>query len=384
MRFALWLLGAIVVACIVATLVPQGAEVTEQLQRNPDAAQWLKRLAAAGLTNVFSSWWFVGMLTLLAASLVACMVRRTKLLLHSAGMATADRMNLVGTLLAHAGLLLTLVGGAIRIFCADHGYIQFREGEQVDGFVTEERQRVPLPFALQLVKFEIERYPAASGGKPSEMAVQSEALTIQWPGEAGSEDLPAIVGVTRQVVARTAAAASNQAYQVTILRRVTDFAVDTTTREVRSRSEALVNPAILVRVASREGAPTERWLFARFPDFDMNVMAGQEAKALPFKMNYQVMIRAPEQTPIKTFRSTLRVQKGSVVAREQAVEVNAPMSVEGYTFFQSGYNEEDLSWTSLRVVRDPSVPTVYTGFILLCIGAFLTACWRMKAGAAAE
>jgi cytochrome c biogenesis protein ResB len=379
MRFALGLLGAIVVACIVATLVPQGAEVTEHLQHNPNAAPWLKRLAAAGLTNIFSSWWFIAMLTLLAASLLACMVRRSKILFNSAGLPKAERMNLVGTLLAHAGLLLTLVGGAIRIFFADHGMIQFREGEQVDCFLTEENQRLPLPFVLQLVKFEVERYPAAHGDKQNDIEVQSEALLIQWPGATEAAELPVTIGAPQQF-----APVSNQTYQVTVLRRVTDFVVDTATREVRSRSEAMVNPAILVRVAAATNVVAERWLFARFPDFDMNAMAGQEAKPLPFKMNYQVMVRAPEQTPIKAFRSTLRVLKAGVVAREQAIEVNAPLSVEGYTFFQSGYNEQDLAWTSLRVVRDPSVPTVYTGFILLCVGAFLTACWRMRAGAVAE
>jgi len=44
---------------------------------------------------------------------------------------------------------------------------------------------------------------------------------------------------------------------------------------------------------------------------------------------------------------------------------------KGYTFYQSGYNPEDLSYTSLQVVKDPGVAVVYSGFALMIAGLFI-------------
>ena len=197
MRFALWLVCAITVACVVATVLPQGSEVAGYVQRNPDAGRWLKRLAAVGLTNVFSSWWFIALLSVLGVSLVACISRRTKIILKGARLSPLERARMVGTLLVHAGLLLTLIGGAIRIFFAEQGVIQFREGEQAASFVTEDQQQVPLPFTLQLMKFEIERYAAPHAGKGGAGDFPSEALSLQLPGETDVTDWPMALGVER-------------------------------------------------------------------------------------------------------------------------------------------------------------------------------------------
>ena len=377
MRFALGLVGAITVACVVATLLPQGAEVTEHLQRNPDTARWLKRLAAAGLTNVFSSWWFIGLLVALGASLVACIGCRIKILAQGAALAKPERKRMTGSLLIHTGLLLTLLGGAIRIFFADHGMLQLREGEDATFFVTEDNQRVPLPFTLHLVKFEIERYSAAHSAEADDVAIQSEKLHIQDSGTGEGFEIPAIVGAQQRVVFKSAVLGALTTNQVQIVRRISDFAMDTTTREVHSRSDKPLNPAFLVRV-SGTGEPTERWLFARYPDFEMGVKSGQTNEPLPFKLIYNIMVRAPEKPGIKSFKSTVQLRKGDEVIQEKIVEVNAPLTCDGYSFFQSGYNEENLSWTALRVVHDPSVPVVYLGFILLCLGALITAGYRAE------
>jgi hypothetical protein len=377
MRVALGLIGAIVVACIVATVVPQGPDVAEQLQRNPEAGRWLKRLAAAGLTTIFSAWWFIGLLAALGASLAVCVARRLRALL-TVGTGTTGRLLTLGTLLVHTGMLLILVGGAIKLFWSERGTLALREGGQAAGFTTDDQRHRPLPCTLQLVRFEIERYPAVQAPAAT---VQSETLAIRWPGAPDDEELPVAVGVERLVTPKVAGAASNQSYRVTVLRRIPDFAMDTATRTIQSRSDKLLNPAVLVRVAAGSAPAVERWLFARYPDFDMTAMSGHAhpAEAPPLKMQYKVMVTAPELPPrIKAFKSTLRILKDAQVVREQTIEVNAPLSYGGYSFFQSGYNEDDLSWTALLVVRDPSVPVVYFGFILLGIGAFLTACWRAE------
>jgi len=372
MRFAIGLVCAIAVACIIATLLPQGPEVAEHLQKNPDAGRWLKRLAAAGLTTVFSSWWFIGMLTALGASLAVCVMRRLKVLV-SLGVGAAGKVLTFGTLFVHVGILLTLVGGVIKLFWSERGAIQIREGEQASAFVTDDNRQEPLPYTLQLVKFEIEHYATPTTN------TEDEILAVQWPGKEDGVMFPVVIGVERLVMSKASATGSNQTFRLTALRRVPDFTIDTATRAVQTRSEKMLNPAILVRITGN-GPTIERWLFARYPNFDMTAMSGHNgpSASTPFKLQYKVVVNTPEQPHIKSFKSSLKILQGTNVVREKTIEVNSPLSYGGYSFYQSGYNENDLSWTVLLVVRDPSVPVVYLGFILLAAGAFLTACWRAE------
>jgi cytochrome c biogenesis protein ResB len=52
----------------------------------------------------------------------------------------------------------------------------------------------------------------------------------------------------------------------------------------------------------------------------------------------------------------------------KTIEVNDPLTHRGYTFYQSGYDARRPNWTSLQVVRDPGVPLVYGGFLMMIVG----------------
>lgn len=70
---------------------------------------------------------------------------------------------------------------------------------------------------------------------------------------------------------------------------------------------------------------------------------------------------------IKEFKSTIKIidrEKESV----RVLRVNHPLNYKGFTFFQSGYNPQQLNWTSLLVVKDPGVPLVFLGYFLLNLG----------------
>jgi cytochrome c biogenesis protein ResB len=75
--------------------------------------------------------------------------------------------------------------------------------------------------------------------------------------------------------------------------------------------------------------------------------------------------------PIKNFRSTVSFIEGDKVVQTRTVQVNQPLSYKGYTFYQLSYNPEDLSWSTLEVVRDPGVVVVYSGFALLMVGLLI-------------
>ena len=68
------------------------------------------------------------------------------------------------------------------------------------------------------------------------------------------------------------------------------------------------------------------------------------------------------------YRTELVIYQGGEEVARGVVTVNGPLSYGGYTFYQTGYNPQDLSWTSLQVVKDPGVPLVYAGFALMIAG----------------
>jgi cytochrome c biogenesis protein ResB len=73
-KFAVTVVIIIAVACIAGTLIPQGTDVAKYVARHPDAAGRSSGSANSGLTHVFYSVWFVGLLGTLSAS-VAYAVR---------------------------------------------------------------------------------------------------------------------------------------------------------------------------------------------------------------------------------------------------------------------------------------------------------------------
>ena len=146
-----------------------------------------------------------------------------------------------------------------------------------------------------------------------------------------------------------------------------DFCINNATHEVESRSDEPNNPAILVAVGYA-GQSHEQWVFARFPDFTAH--DGDAAHAMPLQLRYE-MAPPPgggRMGAIKAYKSTLQLLADGKVVAGQTIAVNAPLSYGGYTLFQSGYNPQDLKWTSLQVVKDPGVLVVYLGFVLMMVG----------------
>ena len=282
--------------------------------------------------NVFSAWWFIGLLCVLSASVAVCSTRRFATVRRTIGFA---RGRAFGSMLTHISFLLILAGAVIRGVWSEKGVVEFREGQTVAQFVNE-RGSQPLPFAIHLTKFEIEKYDQQ---KP-------EQLLVSWP----EKNLKAVLPVQLDVEQKFGE------FTLNVLRYVPDFVVDMQTREITSRSNQPRNPAILVAVTG----PTysnHRWVFAKFPDF------GHEKTASPLQMAY---VATGDDGSIKSFKSTVQLPDG-----EHTLEVNRPLSYGGYTFYQSGYNPNDPSYTSLQVVKDPGVPIVYAGFSLMIVGLFI-------------
>ena len=97
------------------------------------------------------------------------------------------------------------------------------------------------------------------------------------------------------------------------------------------------------------------------------VMGDGTVRELPELMTLQefVIERYPGSEVHKDYRSVITLGTGSD-ARPLAISMNHIGKVNGYRFYQSGYDRDS---TILMVVRDPwGVGITYLGYILLLIG----------------
>jgi len=361
--FALTVVLLLALACVAGTVIPQGSQVEPYLAR-PGGHQVLGVLSSLGMTNVFHSWWFVGLLFALSASLMVCTGRRYRAIKRATGSA---RLRVIGSFITHISLLLVLAGGVVRVIWGQKGMIQFREGEVVNRAESGEGAML-LPFSIRLTKFELEfhKKPARTRETPA------DRLLVQWGEKNLVTHFPVELNVAHPVVPADAVVGAAPAFTITMLRYVPDFSLDGSTGDVTSRSNDPNNPAVEVRVLGG-GVTNTQWVFARFPEFGGDSGPGG---AMPLKFRFQAALpeEVNEQGAIKAFKSTIEVMEHGVVACTRTIAVNSPFSWGGFSFYQVSYNPDDLTWSALEVVRDPGVPIVYAGFILMMAGLTMVFC----------
>ena len=366
LRFALIVVLLIAVACIAGTLIPQGGQVDAFLARHKGAEGWMSVMSALGLTNVFYSPWFLALIILLVGSLIVCTLRRYQSMRRTTG---ANRIRIMGSFISHVSLLTIFAGGVIRAVWSEKAILAFHEGEEAKE-CSGSAPPLELPFTVKMRKFELEHYqPDLPKGKGL-----ADLLTVRWPEAGAMAAIPAEMQASEVLAPAGEAKNGPHALRVTVERYVPDFVVDTESGEVRSRSEIPNNPALQVAVAG--GGTTNRvWVFARFPE--MNTHVNSDGSALPLQFRFilnSAKSSAAEEAPVKAYKSTVAFVPATGEQTIRTIAVNSPVTYGGYTFYQLSYNPEDLTWTMLQVVRDPSVPVVYAGFALMMIGLSVVFC----------
>ena len=145
---AIPLLVLIAAASVLGGSIPQGKNV----ELAASAPQWVRGLNTyLQLNDIFHSWWYVLLLTLLGVSLLAATIRRVPTVWRQRGRGAAS-----GILLAHLGMLLIL-GGAIYGGLAGFRYYT----RLIEGDVTV----LPsLPFVIKLDRFTMEYHPPDAFG----------------------------------------------------------------------------------------------------------------------------------------------------------------------------------------------------------------------------
>jgi hypothetical protein len=98
-------------------------------------------------------------------------------------------------------------------------------------------------------------------------------------------------------------------------------------------------------------------------------------------------IEAGRDAPVREYRSRVTISEPGQAPYVENVRVNHPAYVRGYHIYQTSWGESTdmmgrpVTYTVLQFIRDPGLPAVYAGFVVLFAGVLLFAVrvFRLKA-----
>lgn len=74
----------------------------------------------------------------------------------------------------------------------------------------------------------------------------------------------------------------------------------------------------------------------------------------------------------REYSSDFRFFRGMEDYEDVTIKVNKPATIDGWTFYQTGYNEKMGKWSQVsivEIVKDPWLPVVYTGIFMILLGS---------------
>lgn len=300
------------------------------LQEDAQNPVWIQKL---GLSNMVSSWPFLfGMLFFLTAL----------------GMATVSRMipfkgRNIGFFLNHAGLYIIILGGLLGTADLKRYIMNLHEGEIV--WYTSDRlgQQVQMPFALELISFNMEEYnPKIAVIDPYTSRIIPETIPEMFEIDTGNRGT--ILGYDVEIV---------------------EF--HPLSGKIGDRYEPVNNfgaaPAAFIRATSKDGTVAEGWISSG------SFMMPHSLVDLNHVYHYSLAMTIPQASH---YSSDVILYTASGNVEEVRIEVNHPVSAEGWKLYQYSYDDRFGRWsptTVIEAIRDPWLPVVYTGIFMVLIGS---------------
>ena len=296
-----------------------------------------------GLTQMLSFWPFV-LVYLLLATIVGLITLRQ--ILHF-------RLRELPSLLSHVGLFLVIVTATLG--SADMERVKLTATTDMPEWrATHEQGFVELPLAIQLEKFTIDEYP------PKLLIINSQT------GKSVPAKNPEIALIDKHF-----REGNILKWRIRVLKNLplaAPVVTSDTTKYVEWQSSGAVT-ALLVEAQRMKdgravGPPTVGWATCGSSLFPF-----QELK-LTKQLSLVMARREPER-----YASRIHVYTESQKNIVATVEVNKPVSVDGWRIYQLSYDEAMGRWSetsTFELVKDPWLPAVYVGIYMLLAGAILT------------
>ncbi len=373
-RMTIVLLILLALASVVGTVIPQGSS-----QWTGSTSPFLTRLALIlDLHSIYSSWWFIFLLSLLAANLVACLMKRIPMIIAEwrgeqqrasfkwslvderspsalkdlltselrpiLGGSPAEakdgnslrlswvkhRSYLLGFPFIHCGIIIILLGGLLGTLYGFRGHMVIKEGEAGENFVLQDSREVRrLPFQVAVDKFTLETYESTGRGKrPKEYRSDVRLL------EGGKVVAIAAIRVNHPLT----------------FKGLSLYQADYQVVGVKS---------VELKLADSDG--TSR---------DFKLIPGQAEKVPDTPYVARLVSLDPGTTP-KGVGVDIQVDaEGSQPQRIGVFTKAAPPKLDKWQISYVGYQPRYS--TGLQIGYDPGTPLVWVGSLLLCSGFFLT------------
>jgi hypothetical protein len=289
-------------------------------------------IAALGLTHVKNSWVFLLAQLFVLTSLGLVTLRRSIPL----------KKKNIGFILNHAGLWLVIAAASLGTGDLRRLRMELHQGEPVWYAFDNQSHVHQLPFALELINFDIEEYPPQLAIVDSHTGLLSDPVQRPLPHiEAGKS--------TRLLD-----------WEIEI-DEFLPMALYRDDRFVLS-DETGAPPVAKVRATNgASGESHEGWITCGSFMFD--------AEYIWLDGRNVLIMTVPEP---RRYQSHVIARTIDHEPRELFIEVNKPPRVAGWRLYQMSYNQAMGKWSQLSVleiVRDPWLPLVYAGFFMLFAGA---------------
>jgi len=159
-------------------------------------------------------------------------------------------------------------------------------------------------------------------------------------------------------------------HSFTVLNQVTR--ARPTTRLVEAPPAAARRPAVLVSIDGADPVPILWKAPTPVPGADTTLLFGPRRVALPFTIRLDDFRKTdyPGTTTAMSYESAVTVAAPDGRATQHTISMNSPLADAGWKLYQSGFQGDSI--TVFSVMRDPGLPVVYTGCVILCVGIGVT------------
>ena len=250
-------------------------------------------------------------------------------------------------LLNHIGLFVALIAATLGNADMQRLKMTTRMGNAEWRATDDKGQLIELPLAIELKDFTIDEYP------PKLMLIDNE--TGRTLPEKSPEHVLLEEGVTKGTL---------QNWQLTIEQSIpmaASVATEDALKFTEFHSMGATYAVYLKAVNQKNQTTKEGWVSCGSFLFPYKAI----------RLDSLTSLVMPEREP-QRFASEVKVYTQEGTITESTIEVNRPMEIAGWKIYQLSYDESKGRWSDISVfelVRDPWLPVVYAGIIMMMLGA---------------
>lgn len=295
-------------------------------------------LEVLGFNNMLLAWAFVMIFVYMMSVLGLVILRR---LMHFHWKKDIPFM------LNHLGLFITLLAAVLG--SGDiHRYQMIVGKDAPEWHVTDENGKMKkIDLAIELNNFTIDEYP------PKLMLIDNNS------GKTLPDKQPVTLLVNKKHLT-----GSLLDWNITVSQMIENSAPMVgrdSVRFVEFHSTGAAVAVLVKAIHSKTGKSVTGWVSSGSYLFPYQAL----------KLDKNVSLVMPEREP-KRFASDVNIYTKSGKTIHSVIEVNKPQEVNGWKIYQINYDERMGKWSNistLELVKDPWIGLVYTGLIMMILGA---------------